>query len=234
MTMLNISKTLIGTIDADSRALKSQENLKLGYLYGVSKSNVTIPTGACFEITVQLYRDRQKGVGMVTNTLAEQTLLTPRRIKAHEQNVRKLIEVLNTDGTEWSVQTVAVIFAPVRLYILISNGEKEIVYRSKNGMSNGTGVTEVVGERGQMKNSEASVPPQEWYDSTVRSIEIEQSMETRYHARVAEYLEAGNSDCVDYYRRCLEDTVARLAKSRALIRQWNEAGVVEPAVRSII
>lgn len=161
MSMLKVTAKNVKIGEMAKIIEKSKENLKLDskYFYGVSESNVVIPEGVNKHIKiVQSNGDRHEGYGTVGTEIDENTLMSNRRLKAHKISVEKLINVLNVEtGTEWAVKQVVCLFAPFKLFVLLCNGQKEVVYRSINSMSNGTGLTRVFGQNGSITAANAFV-----------------------------------------------------------------------------
>lgn len=128
--------------DLRDDSLAQYPRVSRGYHYGASESNVTYPEGLLERISLKADNGRYSGLGVVTNALDETTLLAGKRLQAQTSIIDEMIESLaENDRGDYKVVKVITLFNPIKLFVLLSNGdaEQDIVYMSINGRSNGSG-----------------------------------------------------------------------------------------------
>lgn len=145
MATLTHTSEIIGTLelrDMRDNSLTRAGAVSSSYHYGASESNVTYPEGMLERVTLKAGNGRYSGIGVAVDALDKSTLLTDKRLKAQQAIVQEMIESLEENGKgTFEVKKVVVLFNPIKLFVLLSNGNEadDIVYMSVNGRSNGSG-----------------------------------------------------------------------------------------------
>ena len=196
MKILTYSAEVIGTIEAQdlrNRSLRTFPLLNSGYHYGASESNVTYPEGELERITLKAGRGNYKGLGTVRDALDAGTLMTDKRLKTQSAIVCEMIDALRDAGKgDYKVVKVITLFNPVKLFVLLSNGNEEddILYLSVNGRSNGTGQRkELNWPEGVSKQSKRS--KKAYWERKLKAAERNMASLKKYIAGIEAGIEAG-------------------------------------------
>jgi hypothetical protein len=145
MVQLTFTTEVMGTLELDDlreESIRQYPRMNQGYHYGASESNVTYPEGLLERISLKAHRGRYAGIGTVSDALDSTTLLNERRIKIQTKIVQNMIESLQECGKgDYKVAKVITLFNPIKLFVLLSNGNEDenIIYMSINSWSNGSG-----------------------------------------------------------------------------------------------
>ena len=145
MATLTHTSEVMSTLELEDlreESIRRYPRLSQGYHYGASESNVTYPEGLLERITLKAERGRYAGIGTVSDTLDSTTLLNERRIKTQTNIVQNMLDSLQECGKgDYKVVKVITLFNPIKLFVLLSNGneDEDIVYMSINSWSNGSG-----------------------------------------------------------------------------------------------
>jgi hypothetical protein len=145
MALLTFSTEVIGTLELEDlreESIRQFPRLDSGYHYGASESNVTYPEGLLERISLKAKRGHYSGIGTVSDTLDSTTLLNSRRLKTQTNIIQNMIESLQECGKgDYKVTKVITLFNPIKLFVLLSNGneDEDILYMSINSWSNGSG-----------------------------------------------------------------------------------------------
>lgn len=161
--LMSYTQELVGTIELEDmreQAKKDFVALDASYHYGASATNLSVPEGMLERIKVRVGNGTYKGIGKVVKALDETTQLSAKKLKAQAAIVAELIDALkDADKGDYKVAEVVVLFNPVKMFVLLSNGNavEDIVYCSVSGKSNGTGTRkEINWPEGVDKTSKAA------------------------------------------------------------------------------
>lgn len=141
--LISYTQEVIGTVELEAmreQAAADYKHLARAYHYGASATNLSVPEGLLERIKVRVGNGTYKGVGKVVKALDE-TQLSEKKLKAQTAIVAEMIEALKDAGKDYKVAQVVVLYNPVKLFVLLSNGNaaEDIVYCAVSGKSNGTG-----------------------------------------------------------------------------------------------
>ena len=158
--LISYTQEVIGTVELEAmreQAAADYKHLARAYHYGASATNLSVPEGLLERIKVRVGNGTYKGVGKVVKALDE-TQLSEKKLKAQTAIVVEMIEALKDAGKDYKVAQVVVLYNPVKLFVLLSNGNaaEDIVYCAVSGKSNGTGTRkEINWPEGVEKTSKA-------------------------------------------------------------------------------
>lgn len=145
MVQLTFTTEVLGTLELEDLredSIRQYPRMNQGYHYGASESNVIYPEGLLERISLKAHRGRYAGIGTVSDALDSTTLLNERRIKIQTKIVQNMIDSLQECGKgDYKVAKVITLFNPIKLFVLLSNGNEDesIIYMSINSWSNGSG-----------------------------------------------------------------------------------------------
>ena len=193
-------------------SIENFANVSARYHYGSSESNATYPEGQLYRIGLKAHRGQHGGIGVVTNALDETTLMTEKRLRVQQGLVAELIEALDDAGHKgYEVEKVIVLFAPIKIFVLLSNGivDENIIYMSLNGLSNGSGQRKEI----NWPEGVRTTPKRVLIESNQKWIAQEEKKISRAQKELSKAFKDGDQLITDYQLKSLEGTIERCRKS---------------------